>query len=366
MDAQFRSRVLEQVHHPTTLLEWQYLQDKVKQERDRSFHLLAIIDRAIKITREERLSRIMSLPNTIDWDDVFDNSGVVLVNLSYSRDQITRECSKMLGIMFLHMLWSAALSRKIRPKNHCFVYVDEFWQFISEDFVEALKRSRKRGIHWFLSTQDVSDLKRLDDGAFINSILNSCGVKIAMRMSNKEEARYLANEIFAREIDVHKIKYQGTDIVWDPVPVSDLLGSSSHVDSVSFGPPGRDPQLSTSDTRSLSESWHTEYVKREVERDPIYYTIEEQIEVFAQKIMLLSDFQGYATLGNKVLPFTAPLPESKELPNYYILPKLREALLHNHDRRRGLFTEDDADILIEEQIKNILLPSSDIDIPQWE
>jgi hypothetical protein len=311
-DPAFRQAVLKYTRDPFTLAEWQYFEMELQNPRDRNVELLAVLNRASKFARDQRMRQIVGQANSVDWERVLNEKGIVLVNL-LPGPNVSREQSRMLGIIIIHQLINAA---KHRPKGdyrkRFYLYVDEFSLIASEDFREALTGMRGFGVSVILAQQDLHDLMIEDEGKLYSSVMNNTTIKVVFGMEDAEEARKLADTIFVGQISGDKRKYEKMDRVFAPISKSgitqDVTAGSSHMSSGSqaYGSSeGRSYSdsgdelvttrgLSFSDTMSHSDTdttsvttreqhW-TEYEEYLVERTPVFWSLDEDLHRYTKRI----------------------------------------------------------------------------------
>jgi hypothetical protein len=311
-DPSFRQSVLKHTQDPFTLAEWQYFEMELQNPRDRNLELLAVLNRASKFARDQRMRQIVGQANSVDWERVLNERGVALVNL-LPGSNVSREQSRMLGIIIIHQLINAA---KHRPKGdyqkRFYLYVDEFSLIASDDFREALTGLRGFGVSVILAQQDLHDLMIEDEGKLYSSVMNNTTIKVVFGMEDAEEARKLADTIFVGQISGDKRKYEMTDQAFAPVSksatVQDVTTGSSQVSggSQAYGSSeGRSYSdsgdelvttkgISFSDTSSRSETFTTSVTTREqrwteyeeylVERTPVFWSLDEDLHRYTKRI----------------------------------------------------------------------------------
>lgn len=101
------------------------------------------------------------------------------------------------GKLVLQCLQSAISDLQVRGQvsgGLFAIYLDDFNDYIYDDFISILNKSRSAGIGVVFSHQSLGDLEKLGPG-FTQSFLTNTNIRIIMRSSHPETAEYFANEI---------------------------------------------------------------------------------------------------------------------------------------------------------------------------
>jgi hypothetical protein len=123
---------------------------------------------------------------TINWKKVMDEGGIVLVNL-HSVDKVDPDSLKFLGIALFHQIIRHAYMRPKTRRKPCFVMVDEFQQFASSDFQDAMARLMGFGVYLMLSHQNIDQIREKHP-ALWGSVL-TCWNKIYFNITDKDAHR---------------------------------------------------------------------------------------------------------------------------------------------------------------------------------
>jgi hypothetical protein len=368
-DPEFRNAVLARVPQGKRVLdEWAHF-DHVLKAHDQNMALLAVLNRAAKFARDERMEEILGQPNSIDWLDAMNAGKIVLVNL-YTGPDVTPDLSRMLGVMVIHQIVAAAMLRPEKPAPKPFyVYVDEFSAVVTEDFRTALKRLRKRGVAFTLAQQDLSDLLLEDEGKLYASVINNTTNKVAFGMENADDAAALARHLFAGETTGTRIKWQGAPIT-QAVPIArsaevatmthghaDAWGEGSGLGdsgSTAFDPDGDElvttkgvmfgsqSQRMETDTSSVTYStqrW-TDYEYQQIDQAPQFMGIEEELHHYSRRILRQATGEAQLKYDAKkpTIPILTFAPGSREFPEVWASPALvaefKEAVYRNMHLRR--------------------------------
>lgn len=135
--------------------------------------------------------------NSIDFKDVIQNSKIVLVNLSSKN--IGEEGMSLLGSMLISKVWFEAKRIAQSERKSFVVYADEFQNFASSDFSQALSEARKFKLELILAHQFFQQLP--DDvfhsvmGNVKNKIYYRCGLEDSMMVSKDLQGKVLEQEV---------------------------------------------------------------------------------------------------------------------------------------------------------------------------
>lgn len=299
----FRDAILARIDDPYILEDWQAFQRL--REHEREAVLTALLNRTKRFVRSPHTRALTGQENTIDWEHVFRNRGIVLINLHPEREG-SESLAQMLGVIFVHQIMSAAnLRSKREARQPVYLYVDEFARIVSSDFRFMLKELRKFGVSLILAQQDLSDLQ-IDDGQLFETVRNDCGIKACFGMLASESARLLAEDLFLPQVSGLKLKHQHEKPVPWPVSRSDWVtshgSSDARVDGMNSSSSTlwseggvlltsagmTDGRMSSSTSGSSSQTslqrW-TEFEERLIKEAPQFWTMEEELTQFAGDIM---------------------------------------------------------------------------------
>lgn len=100
--------------------------------------------------------RVLSAPGDFTWDEVLEDQWVVAASLSLAE---MGESARALGSLLWHGLAQAAYRRN-PAKRHppCYLYLDEFHQWVSEDLSDFLALARGYSVGVVLAHQDMGQL----------------------------------------------------------------------------------------------------------------------------------------------------------------------------------------------------------------
>ncbi len=129
---------------------------------------------------------VCSRRRTIDFRQLMDRRGILLVNLS--KGEIGPQDTRLLGMLISNYLFEAALSRSDVPRTErapFYYYLDEFQNFTTDTMTEMLAEVRKYGLHFVLANQTLGQLVSVDlahPRALQGAVLGNVGTTVCMRL----------------------------------------------------------------------------------------------------------------------------------------------------------------------------------------
>lgn len=130
--------------------------------------------------------------NTLDFAQIMDNGGILLVNLA--KGKIGPQNSHFLGLLLVPRLLIAALSRArvdVRERRLFSLYVDEFHNFTTPAFSVMLSEARKYGLALTVANQFISQL----DDAIRESVFGNIGTLLTFQVGIKD-AHFMMPEMY--------------------------------------------------------------------------------------------------------------------------------------------------------------------------
>lgn len=142
---------------------------------------------------DNRMRQMFCSPkSSFDFQDIFDNKKVLLVNLS--KGELGEEASNLLGSLLLSKIQITAMRRSgIREteRKPFYLYIDEFQNFASENFTDVINETGKYKLSLTLANQSLQQLP-----TELQTAALSCGLIACFRVS-RYDAERLAKESFA-------------------------------------------------------------------------------------------------------------------------------------------------------------------------
>jgi len=203
-DPAVRKSIISQLKDPYIQKDWVEFENLRRQEKE--IRIESVLNRAAKFIASERIRRIVGqTKSTVNFRQAMDEGKIVLVNLSPR--YISQEAKKMLGVMVVDLIVEAAFSRINIPEKQrkpFYLIVDEFGEFVCDDFAFALESLRKYAVFLMLSNQQMDQLKQ-ESSRVYSSVMTNCTGKVTFGIS-REDAEIMAKELFTGMIRGDKIK----------------------------------------------------------------------------------------------------------------------------------------------------------------
>ncbi len=224
--AAFRARLIPHIQDAYCRHVWEEFQGLSK--RDQLEHLESSANRVSPFLATEAIRRLVTFPSgNVDWRAVMDAGGICLVNLGNLRGEMLSDQEKQLcGILVLHGLLSAGLRRQPNVSRPFTVIIDELGCFVTPDLASALDQLRKFRISFILAHQRRDQIEQVSRDVW-SSVATNCQVKAAFGGLCREDAEYMAKEIYTGEIALEETKYETRAISFRPVTTWQEIVSQS-------------------------------------------------------------------------------------------------------------------------------------------
>src|SRR5215211_5963155 len=137
----------------------------------------------------------------LDLLEVLDQAGCVVFSLNSSRYGAT---ARLLGNMVIQDLKTVCGTREGDPKlaRPALVAVDEFSGLAGDQIAGLFQRARSAGISLLVATQELADLRRVDEG-FDEQVVGNVEYLLAGRQNNPDSAETVAAIAGTEEVWVH-------------------------------------------------------------------------------------------------------------------------------------------------------------------
>jgi len=129
--------------------------------------------------------------SSFDFREVMDQEKVLLVDLS--KGKIGEENSNFLGLILIPRILAAAMSRADIPqekRKDFYLYVDEFQNFTTPDFVTILSEARKYRLNLTVANQFISQLPDEIKGAVFGNVGTSAFFRVG-----PDDAEFLEHQV---------------------------------------------------------------------------------------------------------------------------------------------------------------------------
>jgi hypothetical protein len=211
IDEDFRGNVLERVTHPIAKRYFQRFNSLSPKTREEWIE--STLNKVNAFLSDDRIREIFSYQkSSFNLREIMDNKKILLIKLDRGR---LKENGDLLGSLLMTKIRMAAFSRSDIPKEKripFYLYIDEFQNFATEEFIDTLSEARKYGLVLILAHQNLSQLpENLQD-----SILTNCGIQCYFRVCRRD-AEILAKEAFETtglEVKAVKLSREYSNYDW--------------------------------------------------------------------------------------------------------------------------------------------------------
>ncbi len=190
----FRQKLIENVSFGEVKDYWFYRYNPLT-ERMQAIYREPVLNKISAFVTDPSIFRILGQrQSTINFREAMDQGKWILMNLSKGQ---LKQNIRLLGTLFLAKIKQAALSRVDTPEEErrsFFVFVDEFQNFIGNDFEEILSEARKYRLGLTLAHQNLDQLPK----ELGSVILGNVGTEIFFRLSHHDAAQ-ISSEMDQKE-----------------------------------------------------------------------------------------------------------------------------------------------------------------------
>ncbi|MFH1029921.1 MAG: type IV secretion system DNA-binding domain-containing protein [bacterium] len=187
-DNTFRLQVIEKVEHP--ICQAYFNRFNSLNARTRDEWIESTMNKVNAFLSIDSIRAILSAPkSTFDLREIMDEGKVLLVKLDKGR---LKSGAELLGSLLLSKIQMAAFSRTDMlesERKQFYLYIDEFQNFATENFIEMLSESRKYRLSLILAHQNLTQLP-ID---LRDSLLSNCKLHIYFGLA-RTDAQLLTKE----------------------------------------------------------------------------------------------------------------------------------------------------------------------------
>ena len=219
-DPSFVQDILPEVKDPVVRRYWT---DQIARTAD--FHKSEVLDYIVSkfgrfVTNKLIRNIIGQSKSSFDFRKAMDAKKIILLKLS--KGKIGEENAIFLGLVLIPKILIAAMSRQDTPEEQrvdTYMYVDEFQNFATPDFVQILSEARKYHLNLTVANQFIAQMEE----DIKNAVFGNVGTIIAFRVG-VADASFLAREfqpIFSEAdlINIEKYNaYVKTIVQNEPLP----------------------------------------------------------------------------------------------------------------------------------------------------
>ncbi len=188
IDERFRTKALQNSKHPIARQYFKRFLDLTDNTRNEWME--STLNKVDAFLADTRVRQVVSgNRSSFDLREIMDTNRVLLVRLDRGR---LPESGDLLGSLLMAKIQMAAFSRSgtLRSQRVPFaLYVDEFQNFATDNFVETLAEARKYGLVLTMAHQNLAQMPK----TLLASVLGNCDLQLFFRVS-RTDAEILAKE----------------------------------------------------------------------------------------------------------------------------------------------------------------------------
>lgn len=193
----FRERIVSSVRDPEVLDFWEY-----EFETHGNAVFAPIRNKLGKFLAYSTVRNMICQRETkLDFESAIDSQKVVLCNLS--QGELGEDVSNILGALLVSRVQIAAVSKARKPKEErtdCFLYVDEFQNYITSSFEKILSEAGKYRLNLVLANQFLEQIPPRLRSAILDNVGTLVSFKVGVdvaRHIEKEMGRFTAENLMS-------------------------------------------------------------------------------------------------------------------------------------------------------------------------
>lgn len=189
LDEKYQKEVVAKVKDPVVKQYWteEMANTQAFHKSEKTGYFVSKFDR---FATEMVIRNIVGQPkSSFDFGQVMHDKKILLVDLN--KGAIGEENSKFLGLLIVPKILAAAFNRALSGEefDDFYLYVDEFQNFSTPDFVTILSEARKYKLNLIVANQFLSQMT--DD--IKNAIFGNVGTMASFRVG-PDDAKYMASQ----------------------------------------------------------------------------------------------------------------------------------------------------------------------------
>jgi hypothetical protein len=320
-------RILAKTDDPMVVSHFRKLSGM--RDVDREKYTESIVNRIHQLFSSIMLRTMLSGKGGISISELLRRRSIVILDLGPA-EGATAEHSRLIESILLNAYFRAAQRRfdeKGMGESPCHVVIEEAATIISRAEIEFLAQARKYGLCFSLIFQGLEGL-RTHDADLVDGVLSNSGTKIVFRQGNDQDAKRLADIMYAAQINPTKV------IDYRP-RTSQRVSGHREVDtwSMNNGKSQRGYEydnMTESSSTTRGSTFLPEYTEV-TEYDKVYLSTNDQSKLAAAALLNLQVGQFVLQTPTERVPRLcySPLPSDP----YRMMPGIRE-------KRRREFLND--------------------------
>ncbi len=191
-DKEFRSELCAHCNDQQVVNFWKQTAERTSGDASLANFAPYIVSKLNQINQSGPIRPIVGQAHTtVDFRKLMDTRGILLVNLS--KGQLGEMDTRMLGMILIGQLFSAALGRASLPQDKrvaFHLYVDEFQNFVTDSISSLVAEARKFGLELTLANQTLAQLTaNKGHQNLLEAILGNVGNIITFRLGVPDAER---------------------------------------------------------------------------------------------------------------------------------------------------------------------------------
>jgi hypothetical protein len=200
---------LDEIEDPMIRRDWLWARRNVK---DFEIVTSSSINRFRRFVLNPTLRAIFGQSDvSLDLGRALDEGQIILVSLARNGGHLSRENADLFATLLLADLQVAADERgKGEHVKPFYVFVDEFWRFLTPTMADNLAEARGFGIAMTMATQHPRQI--LNSGRFgpriYDEVMENARSKVVFRLRTRANLEPIAETLFMDTFDPEQVKYQ--------------------------------------------------------------------------------------------------------------------------------------------------------------
>lgn len=138
------------------------------------------------------LANMINGRSTVDLPKALDEGKIIIINVPKASDRFCSSVFSRLMLAYIHAIMLRRDAKDRKDRKPCFLFLDEFQNFITRSLVESLAETRKYGLTCILATQTIQALDR----TIKTAVMVNTGVKMVSLLDHEGKVT------FAKELGV--------------------------------------------------------------------------------------------------------------------------------------------------------------------
>ncbi len=189
--------------------------------------------------------------NVLDVRQAMDDGDIILMNLKEG-GSFSKESARLLGTLLASELFLVAKTRDERTamRRPFTLYIDECYDYVTQDVEHMLAQTRKFGLHAVLAHQYLAELGDPDMPIY-RGVMAGAQTKIVFGNLDDDDADVMARQIYRSTFNLERPKH----VLDKPIVVGEVIDVLHSESATISGGKSRDAGTSRGLSTSQGESW---------------------------------------------------------------------------------------------------------------